>query len=337
VSGLYVRRDWIGAGSGPVIEQLVVETVRLDVDGWYPQMLASGTYTRVSLFGTSDWLAIHLEETSPGVWEGDIVQNSHPQVLPHKQVRIKVARHALAVGSSRMTITYTGGAPDVTHVLDFESPYFRTVDFEFDIVETAPKVTNFDTWAHPNRPSNLKREQLSIAEVYSRVGVDIQQSPNGRAVELEAGVGAEVWDDQQLHDAMRMFWSRYKPRAQWALWVLFAHLHVDPKTLGIMFDHKDRTTPADPVQRQGPAIFGQRIAEKVATGESNPAMDPARDVFRDGSRDRALLQSRSLVREAEGNTVVARSGRPAGQQLHELSERSRETRSQLLGIVRIPF
>ena len=142
-----------------------------------------------------------------------------------------------------------------------------------DVVETAPHVTFIDTFAHSNRPLNLRNEQLNIAEVFSRAGVDVQQSPNASIVGLEAGVGADLWNDQQLHDAMQVFWSRYKPRAQWALWMLFAHRHVNESLLGIMFDfnHPEMNNPLDPYQRQGAAVFGERIAERVPAGETQPA------------------------------------------------------------------
>jgi hypothetical protein len=281
VSGLYARRDWFSSKSG--FQKQVVETVRLDVDGWFPQMIASGTYSTSHYFngGSVDWLATGLMEKSAGVWEGKIVRRrGNEQLLPHTSVRIHVPRQFISVNGARMTITFSGGgAPDVSRVLEFESPYFRTVEFEFDTVETAPRVTTVDTWAHPNRPVNLRHEQLSIAEVYSRVGVDVQQSPNTSAVGLEAGVGAEAWTDQQLHDAMRAFWSRYKPRAQWALWLLFAHRHVDPIWLSIMFDHPERKNPSDPFQRQGAAVFGDRIAESLPPGEKNPEQWIRRERF----------------------------------------------------------
>jgi hypothetical protein len=287
VSGLYTRSDWFGSGTG--LQKQVVETVRLDVDGWFPLMYASGNYSTYLNSRRVDWLADRLKETSAGVWEGEIAYRwGDEQLLPYRLVRIHVPRQNFSVNGARMTITFGGGeAPEVSRVFEFESPYFRTVEFEFDTVETAPRVTSIDTWAHPNRPINLRHEQLTIAEVYSRAGVDIQQSPNTSLVGLEAGVGADIWNDQQLHDAMQMFWSRYKPRAQWALWMLFAHRHV-PKilpngdrvdVLGQMFDNKDRKNPIDPIQRQGAAVFGKTIAEKVPAGEMHPEQWIRREQF----------------------------------------------------------
>jgi hypothetical protein len=101
-----------------------------------------------------------------------------------------------------MTITFFGYGPDTTREVEYQSPYFRTVEFKFDIVQTAPHVTSIDTWAIPNNPANLRHERLNIAQVYDRAGIEVQQSPNTNVVELKAGIVTEIWDDQQLHDAM---------------------------------------------------------------------------------------------------------------------------------------
>ena len=59
----------------------------------------------------------------------------------------------------------------------------------------------------------------------------------------------ETWSDSELNDVMKQYWSRYKARAQWAMWLLFAGLHEDPLTRGIMFDYQGV------YKRQGAAVF----------------------------------------------------------------------------------
>src|SRR5580765_3039155 len=104
VSGLYTRTDLLSSRTG--IRKVVVETVRLDVDGYFPQNLASGTFTSRSyvLGGSVDWIAQHLKETTAGVWEGNIVRRwRDTQLLPHTAVRIHVPRRALSVNGAHMT------------------------------------------------------------------------------------------------------------------------------------------------------------------------------------------------------------------------------------------
>ena len=48
---------------------------------------------------------------------------------------------------------------------------------------------------------------------------------------------------------MIAYWSRYQARSQWAMWLLFAGIHVDKDVRGIMFDHEGT------FKRQGGAVF----------------------------------------------------------------------------------
>jgi hypothetical protein len=272
VSGLYTRREWRPGTLGQ-LSPTVANTVRLDVDGPYPLMVASGWFLRGSLatgVGPVYWIARSLKKVGARLWEGDIrlrfpepdYRNTSP--LPHKKVRIRVSGGYAVLAAPKLTITFTDGAPDVSAVLTFESPYFREAEFEFDTVETAPRVTRIDTWAHPERPGKLRQEWLTIGKVYDRAGVDVRQSPEADVLTLgPGGPGVEVWNNQQLHDAMRAFWSRYQPRAQWALWVLFAHRHVDPTYNGIMFDFGGPTGTAGKYQRRGAAVFGEAVADNM--------------------------------------------------------------------------
>ena len=82
-----------------------------------------------------------------------------------------------------------------------------------------------------------------------------------------AGAGADVrWSNQEMHDAMQVYWSRFAPKAQWSVWVFFASLHEMGTDLGgIMFDD------IGPNQRQGTAIFGNSFIAQAPRGDPNPA------------------------------------------------------------------
>ena len=53
---------------------------------------------------------------------------------------------------------------------------FRTAEIEWDTVQGATRVTYIDTGAHPNRPATLPVQTLTMVEVFSRAGVDLQRS-----------------------------------------------------------------------------------------------------------------------------------------------------------------
>ena len=167
-----------------------------------------------------------------------------------QDVKIQVPNGGVvAYSSAEMTVTFSGGAPPVTRKLQYASPYFRTADIEWDTVQGPARVTYIDTGAHPNRPATLPVQTLTMVEVFSRAGVDLRRSKEESVVPLSLADVDETWSDSELNDVMKQYWSRYKARAQWAMWLLFAGLHEDPLTQCIMFDYQGV------YKRQGAAVF----------------------------------------------------------------------------------
>ena len=79
-------------------------------------------------------------------------------------------------------------------------------------------MTYIDTGAHPNRPATLPVQTLTMVEVFSRAGVDLRRSKEESVVPLSLADVDETWSDSELNDVMKQYWSRYKARAQWAMW-----------------------------------------------------------------------------------------------------------------------
>ena len=277
VSGLYERRELgLGPGPGPTntLAPTIVESLRLDVDGWYPQMMASGSFASggLTLFGGFVEWAATVEETPLGLWEGPIIGVwGDKDLLPQRNVRIQAPdRGRLTVLPARLIVTFYGGAPDVTRTLQYASAYFRTAEIEWDTVEQATRVTSFNTGSHPNRPASLPIETLTIPETFSRLGVDLQISPEEHIVPLSRSDSPadpvhpdDKWSDSELEDVMKVYWTRYKSQAQWAIWFLFAGLHENPDYRGIMFDHFGA------YKRRGGAVFNDWWLDKVGEGDDH--------------------------------------------------------------------
>jgi hypothetical protein len=250
------------------------ETVRLDVDGTFPQMMASGSYSRSASFlaKRTHWVAYPLRRVGSGTWEGDILMVwGDRNVIPHTKVVIHVPQ-----GLSRaplMTITFTGGPAAVTRTLHFVSPYFREVEFEFDVVEGATKVTSVDTCALGDRPAHLACETLTFDEVYDRAGVDVRRSPHRDVVPLSAAGADHEWSDAELLAAMRQYWSNSPDDPGWAVWTLFAGIGKRPSLLGSMFDSSDAH------QRQGVALFNDAFEQYFPAGTQQRADRLRRERF----------------------------------------------------------
>jgi hypothetical protein len=247
------------------------EELRLDVDGRYPQMVASGTTH--SFYSRVHWIA-NLTATGPNSWTGNIwYKDGNITSFPHTNVEVQVTRSWFPNQRSA-TVRFTGGGGSVrTRTFKFKSPYYHPVNFEFDCATGETATTVINTCAHPNRPATLACENLSVQTVFRRAGFDVTTSL-GDTVPLDgAGTNAR-WSDLEMHDAMQAYWSRFASSAQWAMWTFCASLHEMGTSLGgIMFDDIGAN------HRQGTAIFNDSFISNAPVGDPNPTAWVQRMLF----------------------------------------------------------
>lgn len=247
------------------------ERLRLDVDGPYPQMVASGS-VRTGIASRVNWIA-HLTATGPNSWTGPISYKDGPVAsFPYTNVAIHATRNILPPLRS-VTATFSGGVPNRVHTYRFSSRSFHDVNFEFDFQEGVTPLTNINTGDHPNRPASLPIENLTIQKVFNRAGFEVETSSGGSVPLSGAGVGAQ-WNNNEMHDAMQIYWSHFAARAQWAFWTFFAAQHEFGTSLGgIMFDD------IGPQQRQGTSLFLNSFIAVPPAGDLNPAAWVRRMIF----------------------------------------------------------
>jgi hypothetical protein len=249
------------------------EELRLDVDGLYPQMTASGTI-RHAIGSELHWIA-SLVAAGGNRWNGGIwYKDGAGALLPHTNVDVTVHRTPFGIGQTA-TVTFSGGAlAPRTRTYFYSSRYFHPVEFEFDTVQGTTAVTEIDTAAHPNRPVTLPAETLSIGKVFRRAGFNVNGTGNNNVIPLAAAGADALWSDMEMHDAMQIYWSRFANKAQWSMWVLFAALHESGTGLGgIMFDD------IGPNHRQGTALFNDSFIKDPPAGDPAPAAWAARSKF----------------------------------------------------------
>lgn len=223
------------------------EELRLDVDGRYPQMTASGSINMGFRFEVH-WIA-NLSKVSRDTWKGEIWYK-HPSTasFPYTHVHIKVENSFFRYNRKAHVIFYAPTSKR-TRTYDFKSPHFHPMNFEYDFAEGSHPVVSINTHIHPTHPSTIPAETLTIQEVYRRAGFNVSTIP-GAVVPLALAQADQIWNDQEMHDAMQQYWSRFVDAPQWAIWVFFAASHIGgPGSAGIMFDD------IGPNHRTGTAIF----------------------------------------------------------------------------------
>ncbi|MGZ8376411.1 MAG: hypothetical protein ACXWZS_04165 [Gemmatirosa sp.] len=251
---------------------LLRETLRLDVDGRFPQMVVSGTIIQL-LTERVHWIA-RLSPQADGSWAGPIwYKDGNATALPHTRVRVTAVRTPFPTSRSA-TVTFTGGgAATRTRTYKWDSAYFRPCELEYDTVVGATAVTSIRTHAHPRRPSSLPNETLTIEKVFQRAGFNVTRSGDSPIPVVHAGADAK-WNEAEMHDAMQRFWSRFADRPQWAVWTLFASMSEQGSSLGgIMFDD------IGPNHRQGTAVFSQSFISQAPANDPAPAAWVARMRF----------------------------------------------------------
>jgi hypothetical protein len=249
------------------------EELRIDVDGRYPQLTASGTI-RHGIGSQLHWVA-SLTAAGTNRWTGGIWHKEGAgALLPHASVDVTVHKTPFGIAQTATVIFSGGGAADRVHGYAYVSRYFHPVEFEFDRLEGTALVTEIDTGAHPNRPVTVPAETLSIEKIFRRSGFNVSKSGGGGHLPLTATGADAHWSDMELHDAMQVYWSRFSNRAPWSMWVLFAAQHESGEDLcGIMFDD------IGPNRRQGASLFNDSFIKDAPAGDPNPAAWAARSRF----------------------------------------------------------
>jgi hypothetical protein len=252
----------------PTLPLLKTEELRLDVDGRYPQMTASGM-VRLPGNKRANWIA-SLTSVSKLKYTGNIWYRE-PADTPFKYTDVAITvKQDVFEGKHLVAAEFSGGGlPVRKRKFKYRSKYFHKVEFEFDHVDDLDPVLQLNTGDHPNRPPTLPVENLSIRSVFQRTGFDVSIRPS--SVVPIGGAGAQ-WSDMEMHDAMQASWSRFADSAQWSMWVFFAQQHELGSGLGgVMFDD------IGPNHRQGTAIFYDSFISEPEPGDPAPAAFVARN------------------------------------------------------------
>ena len=126
------------------------DELRLDVDGRYPLLTASGSIKRF-LRTRVHWIA-SIQRLGRNSWKGDIwYKDGDVAILPHTHVRITIAGSIFSTTRKAIVTFSGGGAQRRVRKLEFDSPYFHNVEFEFDHANNTNVVSSIETHDHPNR------------------------------------------------------------------------------------------------------------------------------------------------------------------------------------------
>jgi hypothetical protein len=268
------------------------EELRIDVDGRFPQMMASGTI-RNGIEGQLHWLA-PLTTIDGNRWTGGIIgKDGSADLLPHTVVDIAVRRTPFGIGQTATATFSGGGIADRTRVYRYVSRYFRSVEFEVDTVQVA----------HAAAPA-AAFDTLSIEKAFRRAGFNVSQSGGDGALPIAADA---PWSDMELHDAMQTYWSRFAGRSPRAMWVLFAPRHESGCRLdGIAFED------VGPDRRPGAALFDDSSADASIGEAGGPVRRDRASLLRTACRAMGRALAPRLTPWSDARPIPSPSGVGAG-------------------------
>jgi hypothetical protein len=262
--------------------------LRIDIDGFRPLQIVSGDYYTTA-GGTTRFLASFQ------------IDNLDISVTDQQQVRL-----AGQVRAIRSTLTFTeieilvnpvsrvaevqlsgAGGQALPVRCTFESPFFRTIQYEVDMEEGIQPLVSYHTDTNPSGPN---KRLLTVEKVFAETGIELVKAGNSNVVPSSGSGDDQRWSNAELHAAMTQQFSLWRDEKAWKVWLFLAKYGEDEPgsnahTLGIMFDGSGQ------VQRQGCAVFYRSIDENflVGEGESPEGREFLENMFNSQLRPRQKL------------------------------------------------
>ncbi|MEM9298923.1 MAG: hypothetical protein AAGA64_11090 [Bacteroidota bacterium] len=159
----------------------------------------------------------------------------------------------------------------VEQIFKYRSPYYRpVVTIDFDHEDGTKHVREINTKIVSGAfPHDIKKEDLTIEDIFDRVGVKLQEvNKNDNVVHArpctEKNKKSCIWKEKELHGVMETHWrERNFKESEWSVWCFLGKRFESPLVQGLMFD-KNRK---DKIERQGVAIFEDHIQTRFPNSD----------------------------------------------------------------------
>jgi hypothetical protein len=230
--------------------------LRVDVGGSRPMNRVSGDFFRTA--GATRTYAGSFVVDSPTIMSTPgLVKveglGRFTFAASHPQVRVHVPRKPVTAPPGNATIEFatSSGDPGATYLCAYDSPCFRTMQFEQDSVAGVVPFVSYDTGSLP-QPAGSPVRVLTVPTAYAEAGIEVQVAGIADVIDSTVAGPDARWDNSELHAAMVNHFSLWSDVPQWRVWLLVATSHLNGYR-GIMFD------ATGGFQRQGSAVFYDAI------------------------------------------------------------------------------
>jgi hypothetical protein len=217
--------------------------LRVDVDGERPTRRMSGDFFRRT-GGTTAYVGSFLVNAPAIAASGTevVIEGEGVFSFPSGSPRIRVSiprMPALAPpGAASVQFLTSSGVPGSTYSCQYESPFFRTVELEQDVVGDVQPFASFDVsrLQSPARP-----RVLTVPIAYGEAGIEMIDTGRGNSIPVALAGADRIWTNSELHHAMTEHFARWTSDPAWRVYLIAATIHERGSGLrGIMFDAEKR-------------------------------------------------------------------------------------------------
>jgi hypothetical protein len=173
---------------------------------------------------------------------------------PFTAVRVTIPRVPEGAERAQATLMHftRRGVPGSRFTCRFHSESFRTILLEEAYQHDVRRFEEYDTSLLPSAGAN---RTLSATVAFAEAGIELQRSRAPSPVDTAIAGPNHTWSDAELHAAMELYFTGLAQRPQWAIWLMHARVHDDPRLRGLMFDRRG-------LHRQGCAVFYESMADE---------------------------------------------------------------------------
>lgn len=223
--------------------------LRVDIDGERPTRRVSGDFFRRS-GGTTTFVGSFIVEAPEiTISSGEVMIEgegvfSFQSGSPRLRVTIPRVPRLMPHAPVIAQFLSASGTPGAIFSCVFESPFFRTIEFEQDVVGDVQPLQPFDT---SRMQSPGRKRVLNVPLAYAEAGIEMIDTGHGNSIPNALAGPDRIWTNRELHHAMTMHFSNWSKDPAWRVYLIASTIHEMGMGLrGIMFDTD---------KRQGCAVF----------------------------------------------------------------------------------
>jgi hypothetical protein len=193
--------------------------LRVDIDGYRPVNKVSGDFFIAR--GKTRYVGSFISDITkkPKIKSGNVIFEGKCKFTWNAQfskIQVKIQCNPQKSTPRKATIQFLSedGTLGGKYDCNFESNYFRTVQYEQDVEEGVKPFESYDT---SSLEGGGPDRRLSVEVAFAEAGIEIQRMPSNIIN------SHKEWADEELKHLMKKYFNLLKDEPQWKVWLFAAN------------------------------------------------------------------------------------------------------------------